>query len=182
MLCSFGGELRSQDFSDAIRAGANACLQATMAGDYEKLVTYTHPAVMELLDNVAGGKGKGIDFIKEQMKSLTDEGVRFDSGSVGDPTPHVVAGEELMAVIPTVLYMSVEEMHLRQESYMIAISGDSGKSWTFVNGSDNIEMMIAMLFPNWNDALELPEKKSPEIIGLDDEEPEVEMEGGEGAE
>lgn len=116
------------------------------------------------------------------MKSLTDEGVRFDSGFVGDPTPHVVAGEELMAVIPTVLYMSVEEMHLRQESYMIAISGNGGKSWTFVNGSDNIEMMIAMLFPNWNDALELPEKKSPEIIGLDDEEPEVEMEGGEGAE
>lgn len=164
------GTLSAQDFSENIRTSALACVQATVEGDYKTLERYTHPAVMEMLDNIAGGEGKGIEFIEQQMKSLEEEGAHIDSMIVGDPTPHVVAGKELMAVVPTVLYMSVQDMRVRQESYLIAISGDAGKTWTFVNGSDNVDMMIEMLFPNWNDELQLPVKKGPEILEMEGDE------------
>lgn len=177
LLC-LPAPLRAQDFSKEIRAAAEACLQATVRGDAATLARYTYPAVIDMLDNIAGEKGKAIQFIEQQMKSIEEEGARIDSGTVGQPSPHVIAGEELMAVIPTTIYMTIGDMSIRQESYMIAISGNSGTTWTFINRSDNIEMMISMLLPNWNPALQLPEKKEVEIISMGDDDLEENGEKG----
>lgn len=171
--------LNGQDFSEAIRSAAEATMQATVEGEYETLASYIYPPLLEFLDELAGPEKSGIEFLEETMENLKAEGASIDSGWVGVPTPHVVAGDELHAVIPTGLSMSMMEMQVKVESYMIAVSSDSGATWTFVNSSDNMETLLPMLFPNWNDALELPERKRPEIIWNGDEEEEGVIEEGE---
>lgn len=161
--------VRSQDFSKSIKESATVCVDATISGDYKTLLEYTYPPLVSLLDSLAGGPGKGGQLIEQQMKALQTEGIYIDSGFIGEPTPSVKAGSELHAVIPISMYMSAEKLHFKQESYMIGVSSDGGKSWTFVNGSPNDDEMIAHLFPHWNSALELPEKKGPEILSMDED-------------
>ena len=164
------GALYSQDFSQPIKKSANVCMNATTTGDYKTLLQYTYPPLVALLDSIAGGAGKGTKMIEQQIKTLEEQGVTIDSGIVGEPTPHVTAGKELIAVVPIAMYMSVNEMRIKQESYMIAVSRDAGKSWTFVNSSPDDKKMMTILFPNWNPALELPEKKGPEVLSMGEKE------------
>ena len=164
--------LSAQDFSEAIRTAAEATMQATVDGDYEKLASYTYPPLLEFLDEVAGPDKTAVEFLRETMEGMKAGGASIEYGTVGDPTPHVVAGDELHAIIPSELSMNMMEMQIKVESYMIAVSSDEGVTWTFVNSSDNLDMFLPMLFPNWNDALKLPEKKEPEIIWNSDEDEE----------
>lgn len=160
----------AQDFSQLIKKSANACMDATTTGDYKTLLEYTYPPLVTLLDSIAGGAGQGKAMIEQQIKSLKEQGVTIDSGIVGEPTAHVKAGKELIAIVPTVMYMTVKEKRIKQESYMIAVSANAGKNWTFVNSSPEDKKMMALLFPNWNPALKLPEKKGPEVLSMGDEE------------
>ena len=168
----FSTTLFAQDFSENILQSATICMNATVEGDYETLLEYTYPSLVALLDNLAGGPGKGKEMIQQQLQSLQEEGVTIDSGTVGTPSAPVVAGKELMAVVPIAMYMSVNDMHFKQESYMIGVSSDGGKSWTFVNSSPDDGMMMKTLFPNWNPDLKLPEKKGPEMISMGEGEKE----------
>ena len=163
------GSVRSQDFTESIKKSATICVDATISGDYKTLLEYTYPPLVSLLDSLAGGAGKGGQLIEQQMKALREEGVSIDSGSIGEPTPTVKAGNELHVVVPIAMYMSAQKIHFKQESYMIGVSRNEGKSWTFVNGSPNDDEMIAHLFPNWNSALKLPERKGPEVLSMDEE-------------
>ncbi len=160
----------AQDFSQLIKKSADACMGATTTGDYKTLLEYTYPPLVTLLDSIAGGAGQGKAMIEQQIKSLKEQGVAIDSGIVGEPTAHVKAGKELIAVVPIAMYMTVQNKRIKQESYMIAVSANAGKNWTFVNSSPNDEKIIALLFPNWNPALKLPEKKGPEVLSMGDEE------------
>ncbi|MCB0711817.1 MAG: hypothetical protein KDD67_05775 [Ignavibacteriae bacterium] len=164
--------LSAQDYSDAIHSAAEAIMQAMLERDYEALGSYTYPPMLEMLNGVAGPDKTGIDLIEEMMEQIWDGGGRIDSISVGQPTPHVVAGNQLHAVIPTFMSMHVMETQVNVESYMIAISSDSGVTWTFINSSSNIEAFLPILFPEWNDELQLPPNKEPEIIWESDDEVE----------
>ncbi|MGE3799734.1 MAG: hypothetical protein AB7H80_01805 [Candidatus Kapaibacterium sp.] len=164
--------LSAQDYSDAIHSAAEAIMQAMLERDYEALGSYTYPPVLQILNEFAEPGKTGIDFIEEMMEQIWEDGGEIDSVSVGQPTPHVVAGDQLHAIIPTFMSMSVMEMRVNIESYMIAISSDSGATWTFINSSDNTEALLPILFPEWNDELQLPPNKEPEIVGESSDEAE----------
>ena len=165
LLClAFASTLYAQDYSEMIQTAANTTMQATVQGDYETIAAYTYPALLEMLDEAGGPDKTAVEFLKETMERMKGNGASIDSGTVGKPTPHVVAGDQLHAIVPTQLFMTMNNMQVNIESFMIAVSSDAGATWTFVNGSSNTEMLLPMLFPEWNDELELPERKNPEII------------------
>ena len=74
------------------------------------------------------------------------------------------AGDELHAVV--VAKRTIEGTRGRQtlDTYMIAVSGDGGKKWTFVDGPPLTPKHIEALFPEFNKALEIPKtERSPSI-------------------
>jgi hypothetical protein len=89
-------------------------------------------------------------------------GFQYLSAKVAEPSEPVQGGEKLFVVVPFELEMRIPNGKLRQRTFVIGISGDQGKTWTFLNDNGDPKQRH-MLVPNLPKALKLPEKSPPVI-------------------
>jgi hypothetical protein len=124
-------------------------------GDFAKVVDLTHPKIVELL----GGRENSIATMEKGMKEMNAQGIEVKSVKVGDPSDVVKQGDELYLYVPFELTMKLPNGKVTIPSYVIGLSTDQGKSWTYVdaNGGENIKKIL----PNLPSTLKLPEKKKP---------------------
>jgi hypothetical protein len=129
---------------------------ALIKEDFGKVVDLTHPKVVELL----GGREKMIAVMESGTKDMKAKGFAFRSAKVDDPTNLVTAGSDQFVVVPFLLEMKAPGGKLLQKSFVIGVSSDKGKSWSFVNGDMDIKKVKEFL-PNLPEDLKLPEKQKP---------------------
>jgi hypothetical protein len=99
------------------------------------------------------------------MKQMKERGVTFRSHTVGEPSGFLTEGGNTFTVLPTTVEMTVPGRRAVGKSYLLGISADGGKTWTFADGSglDTHEKRDKLL-PKLPAKLKLPEKQKPEII------------------
>lgn len=131
---------------------------ALINGSFAKIVDLTHPKVIEM----AGGRDKMIAEIESTMKQLKEKGVEFRSAKLGDISDPAAGGDDIFVVVPFDLELKAPGGKLRQKTFVIGISPDKGKAWTFVNGDLDAKSVKQML-PNLPDALKLPERQMPKF-------------------
>jgi hypothetical protein len=144
---------------EAIQKTAQACADALLKGDYPAFVQFTHPKIIEM----AGGRDKMIALIKSGMDALKGEGITINAYKIEPPAQTIPAGDDLTAIVPTVLQMSSPTQKITQKSYLLAVSSDNGKHWTFVDGAGIDDNMIKSIIPNPPKELKLPDKQQPVI-------------------
>lgn len=128
--------------------------------DYDTFVGSTHPKLVELM----GGKEKMIAATKQAKKILKDQGTTIKSHTIGKPQEPVVEGKASFLVLPTTMVLTAEGMKVVVESYLLASSNDSGKSWVFVDGGSlEDDDLKQKLFPKLPGGLKLPEPKEPTV-------------------
>ena len=133
---------------------------AFISNDYETLVKFTYPALVEK----AEGSEKSFGRIKKDIEDLKAEGITFDSISVGQPTIFVNAGEEIHTLIPETLFLNVPRGTLMQESYLIAITRDKGGNWYFLDAAEMDSSNVTKTLPHYNFDLKLPPQMDPILI------------------
>ncbi len=143
---------------DAARKGAQAAGDATVQGDYQALADLTHPKILELM----GGRDKMIELLTGQMAKFKEEGFLMESLTISGPGGIEKQEANLYAVVPTTLKMTIPGGTLTSNSYLIGVSADDGKTWTYIDGSPGAET-IRGIFPELPQSLELPEKTPPKI-------------------
>lgn len=138
------------EMSDAIRKN-----------DYTKVLDSTYPGVVKQM----GGRDKALAQIETGMKQLKEQGIVFKDSKLGEPSEFYPEGSNLFVVIPTKNEMAFPKGKLISKSYLLGISSDSGKSWTFVDGAGmaNKAAMLKIL-PKLPAKLVLPAEVEPEII------------------
>jgi hypothetical protein len=138
---------------------ADEAIQATIDGKFSKLADLTYPKVIEMI----GGKEKMIARLQTNYKDMKEQGFVFQSAKVQEPSALVAAGETVYTVVPFTLEMKVTGGLLSTKSYLLGISSNKGKSWTFVDGSgiSNDEKTTRKLLPGLPAALKLPKKEPP---------------------
>ncbi len=141
------------------KAKADEVVQATVKGDCGKLADFTYPKVLAMM----GGRDKMIAALESALKSLKDKGVEFLSAKVGDASPLVRGGSEVYTVVPFTLVMKVPEGKGALNSFLLGISRDKGKTWTFVDGKIIADdpKLTKKLLPNLPATLKLPKKEKP---------------------
>ena len=72
----------------------------------------------------------------------------------------MTAGDDLYIVVPFLLEMKAPGGKLLQKSFVIGVSSDQGKTWTFVNGDQEMKK-IKQVLPDLPDKLKLPERQKP---------------------
>jgi hypothetical protein len=99
------------------------------------------------------------------MKQLKEKGFSFRSVEVSEPAEFVEEGKDTFVVVPTTTEMTAPGGKIVVKSYLLAISPDGGKAWTFVdgNGIDTAEKREKIL-PKLPEKLKLPEAQEPEFI------------------
>jgi hypothetical protein len=138
---------------------ADEVAQATVKSDFEKIVALTYPKVIEEM----GGREKMIGAMKTGLKDMKARGIEFRSAKVEDAKPVVSGGSDLFTIVPFTLEIKLPGGRTTVKSFLLGISSDKGKTWSFVDGSGigNDERMAKKLLPNLPAELKLPKKEKP---------------------
>src|SRR5262249_8984521 len=121
----------------------------------------TYPKIVEMM----GGREKMIEALKDGMKQLKEKGFSFRSVEVGEPAEFAEEGKDTFVVVPTTTEMAAPGGKIVVKSYLLGISPDGGKAWTFVDGNgigtaENREQVL----PKLPEKLKLPEVQEPTFI------------------
>jgi hypothetical protein len=138
---------------------ANEVVQATIKSDFDKIADLTYPKVVDQM----GGRKKMIDAMTTGLRDMKARGIEFTSAKIEDARPLVAGGADVYTIIPFTLEIKVPGGRATTKSYLLGISADKGKTWSFVDGSGigNDERMAKKLLPNLPQELKLPKKEKP---------------------
>ena len=147
---------------DRIRASAANMSTDLHTAQYGKLVDLMYPKVVSL----GGGRDKIIDFLKRGADEMSQQGYKFGNADMGPASEPVAGGDKLFSVVPQTIRMTGPNVKVEQTSYLLAISSDKGKTWTFVDGAGVKPDVIKQLFPELPASLVLPEPTPPKATPL----------------
>jgi hypothetical protein len=149
------------DSKAAIKKLAQEIGDATVKGDFAAVFDHTYPPVVEKF----GGRAKAIEFTESSLKKMKSQGFALKRFEIGEPGEFFVEGDNVFVVVPTKIEMIFSAGTIRSKSYLLGISSDGKKTWSFVDGAGlRSEEARKAVLPKMPDKLKLPELAKPEII------------------
>lgn len=145
---------------EELSKAAQAMVKSVRAGEYEKLAEYTYPKLIEFM----GGKKKFIDTTSQAMKAITERGFEILDYSIGAPSDFYTEGENTFSIVPTSMKLKAPGARISTTSYLLGISKDKGKNWTFLDGAglDKPELKDKIL-PKLPEKLTFPKQIAPVV-------------------
>jgi TPR repeat protein len=156
-------EARKRAFATRIRALAAESCAALTSGHYARVADFTYPKVVEMM----GGRDKMIETTRQIVEDMKDRGVTIVSIEVSEPERVVTANDKLFAVVPQVVRMQGAKKTARSNGFLIAVSEDAGKNWSFIDGDALHEKpgqereTLAQILPDFPALLSLPKWEPP---------------------
>lgn len=157
LLCSTVVCAAEPDLTANIRASFEDAMEAAVVGDPETIVNGTYPGLVEKV----GGRDAMRSMVVRNLKDLEGRGMAVLKTEIVSISEPLQAGDELHSIVRARRTVKAPGGRQIQDTFMIAVSGDAGESWTFVDGPQLKPSHIQALFPNFNPALELPETSPP---------------------
>ncbi len=156
-LLSFTFVCAADDPVANIRAAFDRAAQAVVAGDAEAILDSTYSGLLEQV----GGRDVMRSMVIKNLNDLKKRGMAVVATEIVSISEPLRAGDELHAIIRAKRTVKAPGGRQIQDTFMIAVSGDGGQNWTFVDGPQLTPKHIEALFPDFNEALELPETAPP---------------------
>ena len=117
-----------------------------LAEDYAAFSAYTYPKVVEMM----GGRENMIRATQSSMNQMKNEGFQIVDISFTDPSKFIEHKNELQCSLTQELTMKIPEGKVLATYTLIAISGDNGKNWKFMDTSGKPKATMLKYFPNLN--------------------------------
>ena len=150
----------ADEHSAAIEESYKKVVDATFAREYETMADYTYPGLLELM----GGREQMVQLVRDTMDQLDARGIAITKRELLSVSAVVKGGDELFAVLTTTAELSTPEGMIRQKAASIAISGDDGNTWTYVDVGRLESDRLLQIVPNLPPALVIPPGVEPEFI------------------
>ncbi len=147
----------AEDSAANIRAAFDRAAQAVVAGDAEAILNSTYSGLLEQV----GGRDAMRSMLIKNLTDLEKRGMAVVSTEIVSISEPLQAGDELHAIVRAKRILKAPGGRQIQDTFMIAVSDDEGQNWTFVDGPQLTPKHIEALFPDFNEALELPETVPP---------------------
>jgi hypothetical protein len=158
------GQLASADpQTERIRGLAAENSAALTSGNYPRLVELTYPKVVEMV----GGRDKMIETLRRGSEDMKAHGSAILGAEVTEPKEVVTAGDKQFAIVPMTARVQVPDGTLRSKGFLIAVSEDRGKTWTFIDGAGLVrepgkeKEKLAQILPDFPPQLSLPAREQP---------------------
>jgi hypothetical protein len=140
-----------------VQKKALEAVEATKKEDFGKLADLAYPPLIE----AAGGRAKLIAQHEAGVREMKARGFAIRSVKVGETAQVAADGDKRFAVVPFLMEMIAPEGILQVSSFLLGISPDKGKTWTFVDGVKANDEKVKKLLPKLPASLKLPPKKLP---------------------
>lgn len=145
----------------AVKRLAETVAAATVAGDHKTVIALTYPPVVKEM----GGADKAVAATAKLMDELRAKGITLTAVKVGEPGKPVTGGGKTYVVVPTRTELAAPQGTVRSKSFLLAISTDAGKTWTFADGTGLAKKAARdKVLPDLPAALTLPEREKPEVV------------------
>lgn len=131
---------------------------AMISGDYEKVADYTYPKILAM----AGGREPLVAFMKKQLGQMQSEGFGLISNDITGVDQIEKVGTEIFAVLRTKMIMKVPQSKAFNHTSLIGISGDQGKTWTFISAID--QARFSSIFPEAAAKINILAQEAPTLI------------------
>jgi hypothetical protein len=149
--------------TERIRKLAAENSAALTSGNYAHLVDLTYPKVVEMI----GGREKMIETVRRGTEDMKARGNAILGAEVSEPKQVVTSGDKQFAIVPMTTRVRVPEGTLRSNGFLIAVSEDRGKTWTFIDGAGFVrepgkeKEKLAQVLPDFPAQLSLPAREQP---------------------
>jgi hypothetical protein len=143
-----------------IRELAEEYSAAFAIGNYERVADLTYSKVLE----IAGGREKVIDALRQGSAGINAHGDVILPSEVNEPNEIVTVADKEFAILPYTMRMKAANRTLHTKCFLIAISSDDGRTWTFIDGGPT-RQDLTQLVPDFPAKLPLPTCKQP-VLGL----------------
>jgi hypothetical protein len=161
VVCCITAQANDESKPAVVKQKAQEVGQAVIKGDYAKIADLTYPKIVEAM----GGRDRMIAETEAAMRRMKERGITFRSHTVGEPSEFRTEDGNTFTVLPTTVEMTVPGGRAIGKSYLLGISADGGKTWTFADGSGlDTQEKRDKLLPRLPAKLKLPEKQKPEFI------------------
>ena len=152
--------LGQSEVVDSVRNQAELVSKVLMNGDYESLVKYTHPIVIEK----SGGKEIIVEAIKTTMEGMKNEGFVISSVEILDSIIVSKYEDQYHSLVPKLMKFEVDNSTIISKSYLFGFSDMEGKNWTFVEAESLASEEGSIFFPDFKTNINIPQKPQPIII------------------
>jgi hypothetical protein len=149
----------AQNQNTIIKTQAMDMARALQKKDFPTFTKYMHPKVIEM----AGGKNKAIERMDTVNAIAARFGAEIKSILIGNPGNIVSYKKELQVTLPQTTEMKTSFGNLALETTLIAISGDGGKHWYFIDTSVYNVNDLKKSMPDLSPDLVIPPAKPPKF-------------------
>lgn len=139
-----------------IRELAEENSAALAAGNYGRVADLTYPKVVEM----AGGREKVIDALRNGSAGIKAHGSAILPSEVNEPNEIVTVADKEFAIVPYTMRMKGANKTVQAKCFLIAISSDDGRTWTFIDGGPT-KQQLSELVPDFPPKLSLPTCEQP---------------------
>ena len=163
LLCLAGADAKAElarGWTDAAKRDATRMFDAYRRNDLPTIIKYTYPGLLKVM----GGSKQMLVVLGEAVASMKREGYTFRTATAGTPVQTVTAGSELHAIVPLKQILTAPGGELHVDGYLLAVSTDRGKSWTFVDAAQLAQTSAAQIFPTFNSELRIPPTEKPRFV------------------
>lgn len=152
-LCLLAANIQAQDQKAAgeLKVSVHKMLDATINGDYDTLVSMTHPKAIEAM----GGADKAKQLLKLSLDSLKASGFVTKLEGVGTPTV-VNSNSNSFAVVPYTVIITGAGKKITSKTAVVGFSSDAGRTWKFLNVTEQGEKGMRELMPDLPQDLKFP--------------------------
>jgi len=139
-----------------VRNLARVMGDATMQGDYAKVIDHTFDGVV----NELGGRDEAIKQTEAAMMLMTAQGFALKSFELGPLGDLHTEGDNTFIVVPTEIKMGSPKGEVVLKGYLLGISSDAGETWKFVDGYGMNDDIRERVLPKLPASLVLPKSQT----------------------
>ncbi|WP_454801915.1 hypothetical protein [Mucilaginibacter phyllosphaerae] len=140
-----------------VKKQAQRYATASFNGDYKTVIDLTYHKLVTL----SGGREEMQKLITERIESLQKQGIIKFDGSVDAPGKFYKAGTHIHCLVPETVILKMFNGHYISRTYLLAISTDQGKSWSFMDVGNMPKDVLYKLLPDYNEDLIIPSSGKP---------------------
>ena len=154
---------RADPQTQRVRTIAAESSAALSSRNYARVVDLTYPKLVEMI----GGRDQMIEMLRSGTEEMKAHGSAILGAEVAEPREIVTAGDKQFAIVPEIVRIQVSSGTLRSNGFLIAVSEDRGKTWTFIDGAGlhktpgKERETLAQILPGFPAQLSLPSWKPP---------------------
>lgn len=148
----------SQVKPEEIQQAAAELGKATLGGKYETIADMTYSGMIDLV----GGRQRMIEMLEASAHSDAAMHQQILGFEPDLPAKIVDVDTDIVAVVTDTRRFRSRNRKFSTKSYMVAISTDGARHWTFFDPADDARR-LKFVYPKFPDSLDLPHKSEPVV-------------------